>query len=167
MVLLLTGKFQNDWTIQTPENRKTSFGGSLFIKMTIKPEPKMIATWNSHCSKLLWSYYWLESFKMIGPPKLEKIEKTVFGTESGPIFGPDFPGEGVEMGQNRWNCGVLGPFELSENWNGFRFPLLLMEIYTIEKRYYFPKFGTFRSITWEPDFCRTCGFRQNEPTIRL
>ena len=104
---------------------------------------------------------------MIGPSKPEKIEKPGFETEADPNFGPDFRGEGVEMGRNRWNYGVLGTFELSENLNGFRFPLLLTEINAIGKRYYFPKFGTFRSITPEPDFSRTCGFRQNEPIISL
>ena len=37
---------------------------------------------------------------MIGPSKLEKIEKPVFGTESDPIFGLDFRGEGVEMAKS-------------------------------------------------------------------
>ena len=80
------------------------------------------------------SYYRLESFKTIGLPELEKIEKPVFGTESDPIFGLQFRGEAVSIGQNRWNCGVLALFQLSENRNGFRFPLLLTEIWAIEKR---------------------------------
>ena len=104
---------------------------------------------------------------MIGPSKLEKIEKPVFGTESDPIFGLQFRGEAVSIGQNRRNCVMLALFQLSENRNGFRFPLLLTEIYAIGKRYYFPKIGPFRSITPEPDFSQTCGFRQNEPIIIL
>ena len=99
MVLLMTGKFQNDRTIQIRENRKNGFG-----------------------------------------------------TVSDPIFRPDFRGEGVSIGRNRWDCGVSGPFELSENRNGFLFTLLLTEIYVIGKRYYFLKIGPFRSITLEPEF---------------
>ena len=89
---------------------------------------------------------------MIGPSKFEKIEKNGFGTESDPVFGTDFRCEGVSIGRNLRNCGVSGPFEISENRNGFRFPLLLTEIYAIGKRYYFPKIGPFRSITPEPEF---------------
>ena len=54
---------------------KTDFGGPLFYK-------------NGHKSKTG------------NLRKLEKIEKAVFGTESDPIFGLQFRGEAVLIGQN-------------------------------------------------------------------
>ena len=43
----------------------------------------MASIWKFHQSRPLWSYYWLQSFKMIWQPKHEKIEKPV---SWGPFF---------------------------------------------------------------------------------
>ena len=51
--------------------------------------------------------------------------------------------------------------EDSENRIRFSIALFVPEIQAFKHTLFFGLFGTFRSISREPDFSRTCGFRQN------
>ena len=154
-------------TTQSWENRKTRIGTQILGPRTISPEPKMQSTWNLHSSQPLWSSNWLQSFNLIGRSKLEIFEKPDFSPKLWLIFSLDFRHKGAEMVKNRWTIGERGTLELSENHNRFQFASLVTEIWAIEKRYFFQKINLFWAISREPDFCRICGFRQNEPTFAL
>ena len=54
-------------------------------------------------------------------------------------------GEGVEISKTDWHVYERATLVHSKNQNGFRFALIVAEIYTIEKRYYFTVFTPLRA----------------------
>ena len=66
--------------------------------------------------------------KEIRPTQLEKIEKSVLGLFSVPIFGPNFLGEGVEIRKSADNIFRRERPEDSENRHRFLIALFVPEI---------------------------------------